>query len=106
MRQRIKARDTASTLLNLSKGSSLAERQVLDPEIAVILDRSRAEAPKAFVPGQNKADNDGEDGGEGGGKRSRRNSNLPQELRLSIRYVAAPARVLAVLNISFLPVVG
>jgi hypothetical protein len=85
MRQKIKAQSTAKALLGLNNASVLAEGDDMDPAFSEIVEVSLAEAPKPFVPGQNRGDDGDEDEDEVGSKRNKRNTNLPQEIRLSIR---------------------
>jgi len=85
MRNQIKARNTANALLGLSKGGLASDKDDMDPEVARLLEGSQAEAPKPFVPGQNRGGDDEEDDEEVVSKRTKRSVNLPQEIRLSIR---------------------
>ncbi|GMI43970.1 hypothetical protein TrCOL_g5069 [Triparma columacea] len=85
MRQKIKAQRTAKALLGLTDASVLAEGDDMDPAFAEIIEVSLAEAPKPFVPGQNRGDEGDEEEDDVVGKRTKRNTNLPQEIRLSIR---------------------
>ncbi len=85
MRQQIKTRSTALILLNLSGGDIADQQLELDMEAEELVACSKAVEPKPFTPGTGTLECDLEDEESGASKRHRRNSNLPQEVRLSIR---------------------
>ena len=83
LRQQLRAKQTASILLNLSGADSGIDED--DPEVQQLLRGTMARTPEVFVPGTGAKIDDEDSDDEGGGKRSKRNANMSQEMRLSIR---------------------
>eukprot|EP00519_Triparma_laevis_P014013 CAMPEP_0182490168 /NCGR_PEP_ID=MMETSP1321-20130603/128_1 /TAXON_ID=91990 /ORGANISM="Bolidomonas sp., Strain RCC1657" /LENGTH=309 /DNA_ID=CAMNT_0024692309 /DNA_START=21 /DNA_END=950 /DNA_ORIENTATION=+ len=83
LRQQLRAKQTASILLNLSGADSGIDED--DPEVQQLLRGTMARTPEVFVPGTGAKIDDEDSDDEGGGKRSKKNANMSQEMRLSIR---------------------